>query len=196
MLKKLERRICFWCSFFRSYLYWTFYNSYIYLFAVFVLNQQTIFLQSSNVLSWLSSFYTSSRLQSDCNGSFYNVCFVFSKPILVNHYMPPNHDWKSFWMLLSMIFNSNCYQNAEWWIGRPDNSTWNICMIWNFCLHSFNLLKVGCNFWFKMYNRIVLFGHSYVSGLYQFLKNNGLKRNLNLGLENWHPIYWQRWQIN
>lgn len=35
-----------------------------------------------------------------------------------------------------------------------------------------------------MYSRIVLFGHSYVSGLYQFLKNNGSKTNLNLGLEN------------
>ena len=35
-----------------------------------------------------------------------------------------------------------------------------------------------------MYSKIVLFGHSYVTGLYQFLINKGSKTKLNLDLEN------------
>ena len=35
-----------------------------------------------------------------------------------------------------------------------------------------------------MYNKIVIFGHSFISGLFHFLKSNGEKTKMNLGLEN------------
>ena len=35
-----------------------------------------------------------------------------------------------------------------------------------------------------MYNKIVIVGHSFISGLFHFLKSNGEKTKMNLGLEN------------